>query len=268
MCSFLDELFDYPCNTDITDPRQSYLDFTPYQVLFLTYYTREKGYAAAETLNIALNTQGPYTSHLLNPLPPVSETQPMAIFVLLNVGPYAIYPRDIPWEERTKDLEANNQIYLHAALLLTDPSTMTAEYFEPYGGTAPWNGVVFEALEEYLPGYTLTVPYTQVCPYGPQSLSGDQSCANWSLLYTVLRLECPEVNVFELLGSLSREDLIYLMTQWTCWLWDYVRSHHIEEAYSQYWQIQDQLDEATDSAVYEELYTLFDPVAALRIMNG
>ena len=60
------------------------------------------------------------------------------------------------------------------------------------------------------------------CPFaGPQQITQDELCLNWSLLYIVLRLEDPtlprELLVSQLLDR-GKDSLIHLIYKWTCYM--------------------------------------------------
>lgn len=268
MCTFIDDLFDYQCMTEL--PPDPYTDFGPFRDIFLTYFIKDN--EPVVTLPIAIDSQGRKMAQIIGKPPNISMNKQQIILLHLNIGPYGIYhTSDI--KEQTEDLLRNGYLHEHATVLLINPIERTAEYFEPNGNSVPWNDTVLHLLQQFLSsqGITLTIPYNLYCPFGPQMIAGDQRCGNWSLLYAVLRIRCPDLTgseITDILTSFTSDQLLRLMDNWTCWLWDYIRFNRIEEAYTTYWYYEPMLDEETAEAVHTELYTLYDIESALTLLHN
>jgi hypothetical protein len=130
----------------------------------------------------------------------------------------------------------------HTMMLLLDTRHKTIEFFEPNGPHAPWVKVIVPALHSYFRDIPEFAEYKfidpaegQYCPRsGLQFVSQDQMCANWSMLYAVLRASCPDItsaDLIEMLRSRWREYLRFLMQSWSCYMWQYARENYIIEAF-------------------------------------
>ncbi len=144
----------------------------------------------------------------------------------------------------------------HLTALVVDHATRQINYFEPNGQVAQWLPVVNRRLlitmKEMYPDYNLTGTLVQECPRrGIQYYAEDSRCANWSMLYLYLRINCPFATSKELesfAGDLDDDELQQLMTGWMCFMWGYAASHGLITRYRELLFEQDKQEKAKERA--------------------
>jgi len=121
----------------------------------------------------------------------------------------------------------------HSTLLILDNREHKAYYIDPNGYTtlySPAYLVIADYLRFHASEYNLSLQL-QSCIIGPQSISRDEFCANWTLLLLYLKLNT-EKSIDEIINTLISYDMITLnrlMNNWTCYLWSLVRNLHLDE---------------------------------------
>lgn len=121
----------------------------------------------------------------------------------------------------------------HSTLLILDKSENKAYYIDP-NGYPSWYPealrVVMEYINYHAKSYNLSFEL-QSCFTGPQAISYDDFCANWTLLLLYLKVNSDK-SIDEILHSLVKYDRIILnklMENWTCYLWSLVEQLHLIE---------------------------------------
>ena len=75
------------------------------------------------------------------------------------------------------------------------------------------------------------------CPrFGWQAAAGDAMCANWSLLYAILRIMCPNQSrdiIVDKLLLLGKDKLLDVMQRWHRYIARYIREHKLTILYEE-----------------------------------
>lgn len=236
-CQQLNDILTAICTTQLT--QDIYHDFNKYSGAFLRgFLTQNYGCYGGQIVFFLRKPN--YETRLafinLN-LDACNGRSLIIISVDYLSGPYDWKQGDY-WKQQTQ-FDKQNISKAHAMMLLIDTAARTFELFEPNGNKARWisaiiSGLskVFQAKPEFI-GYTFISP-DYYCPrIGWQGISKDRMCVYWSLLYAVLRTSCPQIPREDLVSMLlghGQEYLQNLLMQWNCYLWQYVREHHIIDA--------------------------------------
>lgn len=126
----------------------------------------------------------------------------------------------------------------HMTAGLVDRNQKTIEFFDPFG-YKPWVPPIVHELQRYFHSLPEFTDYKMISPldYCPriswQGIAQDEMCANWSMLYLVLRLTCPNLSrseVIDLLLSRGPDYLHMVMTHWVCYMWQYAEARGIIQA--------------------------------------
>lgn len=153
----------------------------------------------------------------------------------------------------------------HANKLLIDFRNKEIEHFEPHG-TPKWQASVTEGLFGFLAkifpkqNYRYVEPLDYCPKYFLQSVTKDNYCANWVLLYSYLRMVCKQMNrnqVIELLENKGKAKLIELMKSWTCYIWKIARSKGIIKNIDTVYDLLSKPENAS-SKIQSELYEIMD----------
>jgi hypothetical protein len=114
----------------------------------------------------------------------------------------------------------------HSTLLILDNKENKAYYIDP-NGYPEWYVPAYFAISDYLGShaheYNLSLQL-QKCMTGPQAISQDEYCANWTLLLLYLRLNTSK-SIDEIINTLTEYDMVTLnkiINNWTCYLWSIV----------------------------------------------
>lgn len=143
--------------------------------------------------------------------------------------PVSIIDVGITWYKDSKRTTSG-----HASTIIVNNLTKTMYRIES-NGQANWNDEVDDALKHYLaelkPDYKF-IPADTICPIdGPQYISQDAFCANWSLLFMYIHLKCQTSTiqgVQNYLVSRGKAFLNQLIRKWTCFKGRYIISHRLD----------------------------------------
>jgi len=248
-CLQLNEILTGICQTKLTD--DVYADFYRYIEPFLEYYVNNSVINACSGAKITIFYEydkgkfanfGIYMPNYIN-----WECKKRFLVIPLGLrsskaiileGAFPVTPtakNSIALSEYLDDIKTDSQVG-HRNAILIDNVNNTLELFEPHGYSETTDKIVIPAMQQLITlvpsliGYKI-IPPIEYCPrVGVQELTGDAFCSNWSLLYTILRLACPDTPKDALvthLVSKGKEGLTQLMQSFSCWLWNYVRTNNI-----------------------------------------
>lgn len=237
-CPLLETILSTSDVCDQKNLSKIYKDLAPYRNEFLTDMIRHQAIGSIFAGEITINTMfriieekkvydGAYVSQISPHVISSNTTSPWNI-----VGVHIVL-YNVP------SLEEFKLVGGHATFALINNDEKTIEYFEPNGTKADWLNTVGPVLESYFKNnytyylYTF-IPPRQFCPYqGPQQITQDELCANWSSLYIVLRLACPDVPRRDLVTMLTNQGKEYLQTliyKWICYMTQYIEDTGIRFA--------------------------------------
>ena len=142
---------------------------------------------------------------------------------------------DLPLTEAKLEILKNRTDAIsHSMTMIIDRDRKQIEVFDPNGqGDVE---TVFIALRDTLSekdefkGYTWLEPWMSCVSIGPQGKTKTSDCAHWSLLYSFIRVRCPQVRPLDLqkhLVSIPSANLWELMMHWMCFLRRYANERGI-----------------------------------------
>ena len=159
---------------------------------------------------------------------------------LCKTGNWNLIAVTLKFNESDDDGESfNKRETTHANYILIDQTTHEIEYFEPHGSDTPWSSIVLPVVKNYFSQHTdygdyKFIPPELYCPaFGLQAISEDALCANWSMLYPILRISCPNIPRETLINGLlqgGKDFLDHLMAKWICYMWYFARYTGIIQA--------------------------------------
>lgn len=246
-CPLLTNILDAKCDEPFS--QESYQKFAPFRVGFLARFLFTLPNACYGGLihvvvNLAQKRARVYKDERVE-----CDADLQGILVYIEFAPLRVSSKQV--EEEIEKLSRARQLPSgHAVCLIINRERKEFEYFEPNGSTTPWSPMVFDALKVHMGQEYPTFRWVntdEFCPVvGPQSESGLSMCANFSLLYLVLRLTCPHLEKEQVVELMFQRDtqretqndstsgsasIAHLMQQWNCVLYSFTKQEHIPQAF-------------------------------------
>lgn len=234
------DIIDYICDFKVSE--QTYLDLSYYRYLLALYLVgnngdvgnyiyvnvREKG----ENYNVSLNY---YLTK-----PEIINTNKRYYIKLVT-------------------LEFNDGA-VHSTLLILDLYDKKAYYIDP-NGIPLWYDDIVILLYDYLRfhGMNFKISFDlDLCLIGPQYVSGDNYCANWTLLllYIKTNTDISIKNIIIYLTELPKEQLFILMNNWTCYLSNIIKSNSLHSILRYLYTIQIKMSNPMKSNIMKVAYKL------------
>lgn len=155
------------------------------------------------------------------------------------------------------DIIEGNEVVKHGSILIINHAQRFIEYFEPNGAvswTEPCGAILVAWAQKQYPGYVFIMP-EDFCPIGPQSVTGQDTCWLWSLLYFYLRIKCPSASPRILIDKLLSRgplELSNLLIRFGCYIKGFAGDHKLGTAYAFYKEAKTKVVQLLETAAYKE----------------
>jgi hypothetical protein len=228
-CKMLDEIMQEICETPVT--QYMYVSLEPYRDAFLADFIKDKA-CHGGSIGIYVGQDDSWSPTEVKVL---DVTMRDFKTCLDNISPIVINI-DL-WLGRPPTVGAKVSRRAHANVLLIDPKNKVIEYFEPHG-VARWTSMISDLVRDLVQNGQLSdnstpfIDYEFISPidycprFGWQAIAQDAMCANWALLYSILRIMCPNQSrdiIVNNLLSIGKDKLLDLMQRWHCYIARHIR---------------------------------------------
>lgn len=209
------QFLDYQCQLDLNQINDPYLALTPYRQLLALYLVGNKAIIGNK---IYINVRYSNGQYYMNLNYYVTKLEPI---ILNNSKPYYV-----------KFVSLQGAIN-HSTLLILDLTEFKAYYLDT-NGIPDWFPEAFRVIDNYLNSHLKDFKLSldiDICPIGPQYITHDDFCANWTLLLLYLKVNSDnDINsIINNLISLGTSKLNQIMSNWTCYLWQLVNDLQLEQ---------------------------------------
>lgn len=226
LCSAIRSFYETPCELDVDAET-------------LSQYIQE-AYGRDILYSILAHRYGVCHAHSVV-LKYVQSRRECAFRGAFELGPCA---PDVVWQ--LVDISTSIDHGGHMSIMLVNTQAREAEYYEPNGRTA-WTEPCGTVLEWWLstkfPGFRF-LDASRSCPRGLQKIEGGGTCWLWSLLYFVLRIDCPLDRdvLLEALSAMSSSELHDLIRHFGCYILQLGQRLRLDLASELYWTMHKALD--------------------------
>lgn len=233
VCPAVNEVLNTICNTKLT--QIDYRRMSKYREAFTKSLIDESGCYIGQ---INLEVSGEYSKSIYN-WAIVYKDQLYSLKSCYDKISIAYLGLTIaPYTDRTKiagqylNFFSEGNAYSHANMLIFHQGNI--KRIET-NGSAEWDDVVDKTLSEYFHTKYPEYKYSNITPncIGVQAVTGDEFCANWSMLLAYIVVKCNNPNIDQIHKQLSENGSYYLenlMNHWNCFMIKYIEDHKIFEA--------------------------------------
>jgi hypothetical protein len=144
---------------------------------------------------------------------------------LMDRGVTTIYSQLRAFNEDKNINKPGSLIAAHANIVIVDPKTKNIYRFEPNGSLTSWNDTVDDAIQSLMRGSLLKLSdykylRAATCGIGPQAITKDSFCANWTHLMAYLMIKCRKSfdDTLDFFRDKSKGYLVNLMNKWDCYM--------------------------------------------------